>query len=234
MRVNFKPHPAVELGLSRAIIFGGGGRPGIGFGDYLNILFSTKGNREGKFDTDELAGFDASLLLPVDWLMPAKSVKLYFDGIGEDEAGGLPSNWGKLFGVKLYDIFRTGKTDLAVEYANNHVPGKPNVFYNHSVYQAGYTYNGRIIGHYMGTDSEDLFVRLTHYLSSDLILGLQYDRQKSNLSFSPKPTLDRMGFDVTLFGPGEWEIQAGYRYENANGGSFIDNNIVFLQLTHNF
>jgi hypothetical protein len=242
IRVNFKPHPAVELGLSRAIIFSGQGRPHIGFTDYLNILFSTRGNREGKFDTDELAGFDASLLLPADWLIPAKSVKLYFDGIGEDEAGGLPSSWGKLLGAKFYDIFRTGKTDLTVEYANNHVPGKPNVFYSHSIYQAGYTYKGRIIGHYMGTDSEDIFVRLTHYLSTDIILGLQYDNQKSNLSFSPKPTLDRLQVDLTLFGPGEWEILTGFRYENADCNPtagpgnvrFTDNKFVFIQATHNF
>ncbi|MBN2021080.1 MAG: hypothetical protein JW749_12755 [Sedimentisphaerales bacterium] len=242
LRVNFKPHPAIELGLSRAIIFGGDGRPDVALGDYLNILFSTKGNREGKFDTDELAGFDASVLLPIDWLMPAKSVKLYGDFIGEDEAGGMPSNFGKLIGAKFYDILRTGKTDFVVEYANNHIPGKPDVFYAHHIYQAGYTYMGRIIGHYMGTDSENLFFRLTHYLSSDVILGLQYDRQKSNLSSSPKPTLDQIQCDLTLFGPGDWEIQAGYRYENADGSPtagpghirFYDNKILFMQLIHNF
>jgi hypothetical protein len=174
--------------------------------------------------------------------MPAKSVKLYTDCIGEDEAGGLPSNWGKLFGAKFYDIFRTGKTDLIIEYANNHVPGKPNVFYNHHIYQAGYTYEGRIIGHQMGTDSEDLFCRLTHYLSSDAILGIQYDRQKNNLSSSPKPVLDQIQLDLTFFGlsflsdniDADWEILVGYRHENASGGGFIDNDIFFLQLTFDF
>ena len=250
MRINFKPHPAVELGLSRAIIFGGAGRPGIGLRDYLNILFSTKGNREGKFDTDELAGFDASVLLPVDWLIPAKMVKLYVDAIGEDEAGGLPSNFGKIFGAKVYDILGTGKTDLTIEYANNHVNGKPNVFYNHHIYQAGYTYKDRIIGHHMGTDSKDLFLRLTHYLSSDVILGIQYDRQTSNLSSSPQPRLEQVQFDLTFFGlpalsgvegpagsdviGDNWEIQAGYRHENASGGGFIDNDILFLQVTYDF
>ncbi len=234
MRLNFKPHPAVELGLSRAIIFGGDGRPDIGLRDYLNILFSTKGNREGKFDTDELAGLDASVLLPVDWLLPAKSVKLYFDGVGEDEAGGLPSDWGKLFGAKFYDIFRTGKTDLTLEYANNHVPGKPDVFYNHHIYLAGYTYKDRIIGHFMGTDSEDLFVRLTHYLNKDVILGLQYDRETSNLSSSPQPIVERAGFDVTLFTPQDWRINAAYRFEKTTNTPLPDNHILFFQVTLDF
>jgi hypothetical protein len=251
MRINFKPHPAVELGLSRAIIFGGEGRGGLGLRDYLDIFLATKENRPGKLDNDQLAGFDASVLLPVDWLMPAKTVKLYVDAIGEDEAGGLPSNFGKIFGAKVYDIFGKGKTDLTIEYANNHVPGKPNVFYSHHIYQAGYTYKDRIIGHQMGTDSKDLFLRLTHYLSSDVILGIQYDRQTSNLSFSPQPRLEQVQLDLTFFGlpllpapesrkqgndavGNDWEIQAGFRHENARGGGFIDNDILFLQVTFDF
>ena len=64
---------------------------------------------------EELAGFDISLLLPVDKLLPAGNVKLYTDFVGEDEAGGLPSNFGKLYGIKIYDIFKKGRTDLTVE-----------------------------------------------------------------------------------------------------------------------
>ncbi len=234
MRINFKPHPAVELGLSRVIIFGGKGRPAYGFGDYWRAFLGRNESLPGDRDNDQLAGFDASVLLPIDWLMPAKYVKLYTDCVGEDEAGGLPSNWGKLFGAKFYDIFKTGKTDLTIEYANNHVPGKPNVFYSHSVYLDGYTYKDRIIGHQMGIDSEDLFLRLTHYFSSDVILGIQYDRQTSNLSSSPKPKLDQIQWDLTLFGPDNWDIQAGYRHEDARGGGFIDNDILFLQVNFDF
>jgi len=235
LRLSFKPHPAVELGLSRAIIFGGAGRGGLGLRDYWNIFLATKENRPGKLDNDQLAGFDASVLLPIDWLMFAKSVKLYGDFIGEDEAGGLPTNFGKLFGAKIFDIGRTGRTDLTIEYANNHIPGKPNVFYNHHVYQAGYTYRGRIIGHYMGTDSKDLFVRLEHYLTNDIILGLQYDKQTHNLSSSPQPTLERAVIDITVFAQDGWQLNAGYRHENGKNGSPIpDNNILLLQLTYDF
>lgn len=234
MRINFKPHPAVELGLSRAIIFGGEGRPSLGLRDYWNIFFATKENRPGKLDNDQLAGFDASLLLPVEWLMPAKSVKLYTDWIGEDEAGGLPSSWGKLFGAKVSDILKTGRTDLIIEYANNHIPGKPNVFYSHHIYQAGYTYKDRIIGHHMGTDAKDLFFRLTHYLNKDFIVGLQYDKQTSNLSSSPQPTIDQTGLDITFFAPHNWQLNAGYRYEDTKNSPLPDNHILFLQATYDF
>jgi hypothetical protein len=234
IRLNFKPHPAVEIGLSRAIIFGGEGRPGIGFRDYFDILFSTQGNRTGRLESDELGGLDASLLLPIEQFLPAKSVKLYFDGIGEDEAGGIPSNWGKLFGAKIYDIFKTGRTDLTLEYANNHISGKPNVFYTHGTFSPGYFYKDRVIGHFMGTDSEDLFVRLTHYLNPDVILGLQYDREKSNLSSSPQPIVERAQFDITLFTSRDWRINAAYRFESTKNTDAADNHILFFQLTYDF
>jgi len=234
MRINFKPHPAVELGLSRTMIFGGEGLPGYSFADYIRAFFANNESLAGNLENDQLAGADVSVLLPIDWLLPAKSVKLYFDGVGEDEAGGLPSNWGTLFGATFYDIFKTGKTDLTVEYANDHIPGKPDAFYTHGLFSPGYFYKGRVIGRFMGTDSKDLFVRLTHYLNPDMILGLQFDRETSNLSFSPKPVIDRAGFDVTFFAQDNWRFNAAYRYESAKDTPLPDNHIVFFQLTSDF
>ena len=174
------------------MIFGGEGQATYSLRDYFKALTGRNESLSGDKENDQLGGFDASVLLPIDWLMPAKYVKLYTDWAGEDEAGGLPSKWGRLYGVKFFDIFKTGKTDFCIEYANDHVPGYPNVFYTHRLYTPGYTYKDRVIGHFMGTDSEDLFFRLTHYLNKNIILGLQYDTEKSNLSSSPQPKIDRI------------------------------------------
>ena len=234
MRINFKPHPAVELGLSRAILFGGEGRPKYGFGDYLKAFFGNNESLSGDKENDQLGGFDASVLLPIDWLLPAKSVKLYTDWVGEDQAGVFPSKWGRIYGMKFYDILKTGKTDLDIEYANNHVPGNPNVFYTHPAFDPGYFYKNRVIGHFMGTDSKDLFFRLTHYLNKDVILGLQYDIETSNLSSSPQPRTDRIQSDITLFTPKGWQLNAGYRYELTKDTPQPDNHIVFMQITYDF
>jgi hypothetical protein len=234
IRLNFKPHPAVELGLSRTMIFGGEGRDTYSLNDYFKALLGRNESLSGDKDNDQLGGFDASVLVPFDWLMPVKTAKLYTDWVGEDEAGGLPSNWGYLYGIKLFDIFKTGKTDLCIEYANNHISGKPNAFYTHHIYTAGYTYKGRVIGHFMGTDSENLFFRLTHYLNKDIILGLQYDTEKSNLSSSPQPKIDRIQSDITLFTTKNWRFNGGYRYEHTKNTPLPDNNIVFMQLTYDF
>jgi hypothetical protein len=229
LRLNYKPNPAFEFGLSRAIMFGGSGRPGVGLRDYFSMW------RPGpeQPETNQLAGFDASVLIPLDGKIPAKSIKLYTEFIGEDEAGGLPAKQGRLFGMQLNDIFRTGRTDLRIEYANNHVPGYPNVFYTHGLYRTGYKYKGRIIGHHMGTDARDLFVRLTHYLREDLILGLEFDREVRGLSSTTRQTTDQIGFDLTFFSSNNWQLKTGYRYEISKN-SAQDNHIFHLQLIHNF
>ena len=230
LRLNFKPHPAFEFGLSKAIMYGGSGKPGVSWKDYLDMWLPQPEQPE----TNELAGFDVSVLLPLDGKIPAKSIKLYTDFIGEDEAGRLPAKWGRLFGVQLNDIFRTGRTDLRMEYANNHVSGAPDVFYVHSVYGSGYTHKGRVIGHHMGTDTQDVSIRLTHYLTEDIILGLEYDREKG-LSSTHSQTIDQYGLDLTFFTSKNWQLRTGYRYENAkNSANRPDNHILHLQLVCNF
>jgi hypothetical protein len=237
LRLNFKPHPAFEFGLSRAMMFGGSGRPRLGLRDYWHVFWATQENRPGKLDNNQLAALDASVLVPLGGKIPAKSIKLYMDLAAEDEADGLPSNWGKLFGMQLNDILHTGRTDLRVEYAHNRIPGKPNAFYNHAIYQSGYTYKGRIIGHHMGTDAQDLFVRLTHYLTEDLILGLEFNREQNNLSARPHQTIDRVGVDLTSFSSSNWQWSAGYRYQNADNSrpeDKNDNHIFFIQFVYDF
>jgi len=234
MRVNFKPHPAVDVGLSRAIMFGGAGRPGLSLADYWDVFLATQENRPGKLDNNQLAGVDVSVLLPVGEILPARSVKLYGDFAAEDEAGGLPSNWGKLVGMKLYDVFKTGRTDVLVEYARNRIPGKPNAFYSHYLYTSGYTYRGRIIGHHMGTDASDLYLRVSHYLSKDLILGAAYDIEQSNLSAANQYKVNQLELDVTYFTPGNWELKGCYRFEDARSNSAEDNHIFSVLMTYNF
>jgi len=157
LRFDFKPNPFFEFGMSRVIMFDGSGNPRVGLRDYINYWKIQPEQPQ----TNQLAGFDVSLRLPLWDTIPARTVKFYAEFIGEDEAGGLPAKWARLFGMKVNDIFKTGRTDMRIEYTNNHVAGAPNVFYTHSLYQSGYTYKGRVIGHHIGTDASDLFIRVS-------------------------------------------------------------------------
>ncbi len=235
MRLNFKPHARWEVGLSRVVMFGGRGVPRVDLFDYGKMFLA----RSEQEENNQLAGFDTSILLPLAEIpygrhLPMRSIKLYFDGAGEDEAGMLPSNWGFLYGVQLNDILKTGRTDIRIEYADNHVTGKPNVFYNHSLYTSGYTYKGRVMGHHMGTDSRDLFAQLSHYVTDDLIFDIVYDRQTHNLSEDNHPRLNTVGCNLTFFPSSQWRILAGYRYEDGEGEDYDDNHVVQLQLIRDF
>jgi hypothetical protein len=50
----------------------------------------------------------------------------------------------------------------------------------------------------------------------------------------PQPTVERAGFDVTLFTPQDWRLNAAYRFENATNTALPDNHILFFQVTFDF
>ncbi len=235
IRFNIKPHPAVELGASRVVMFGGHGVPRVDLGDYFKMFVAGSEEEEN----NQLAGIDASLWVPMNRLplgemLPLRSVKFYGDAAGEDEAGGLPSEWGILGGVSLNDLFKTGRTDLRIEYADNHDAEKPNVFYTHSLYTSGYTYEGRVIGHHMGTDSRDVFVQLSHYLTDSLLLDLIYNRKTHDLSSQTNPRMDVYECDLTILDVGNWRAVTGYRYEEWKDTDMDDNHVFQIQLIRRF
>lgn len=230
IRLNIKPHPLVELGASRVAMFGGHGVPSVDFFDYARMFVA----RSEQEENNQLAGFDISILVPLWKAAPLRSVRLYADIAGEDESGGLPSKWGEVFGVQLNDLFKTGRTDLRIEYANDHVSGFDDLFYTHSLYTSGYTYEGRVIGHHMGTNSSDLFVQLSHYLTEDMILDLAFDRQTGDLRTEEEASLDIYEAGLTFFASRDWRIRAAYRYEDRGELDDEDNHVIQLGLVRRF
>ncbi|MCL5279176.1 MAG: capsule assembly Wzi family protein [Planctomycetes bacterium] len=233
LRVNIKPHPWVELGVSRVSLFGGHGMAPLDFLDYFKPLVTpARYGEQGIAGTDQIAGFDGSLLIPLPNNGLLRTIKFYADVAGEDAGGFWPYKWGEIYGVKFNDILKTGRTDLRLEYANDVVPGYPYVWYTHSVYTSGYTYEGRVIGHHMGPESRDLFVQLSHYLSSDLIVDLAYDRHTHGYGNETITNIYEAG--VTYFASRNWQVMGGYRFEQREDRGSDDNHIVEVGLIRRF
>jgi hypothetical protein len=230
IRLNIKPHPAVELGASRVVMFGGHGQPGLDFFDYIKPLVAF----HEQAANNQLAGFDGSLLLPLPKNGLLRSIKFYADAAGEDEAGLLPTKWGDLLGVQLNDILKTGRTDFRIEYADDIVPKYPDVFYTHGLYTSGYTYEGRVIGHHMGTHSRDLFMQLSHYLTNDLIVDGVYDLHSHRTSDDTRTTTNIFGWGATYFASQDWQITGGYRFEKRKGQEGGDNHILEMGFIRRF
>ena len=159
MRLNFKPIPSLEIGLSRTAQWCGDGRP-CGFDTFVDLLLGRDNVGDDGIDTsnepgNQLAGIDirwASTLF-------GKPIAVYGQFIGEDEAGGFPSRYlgqlgletsgmlgsrwsyrwfGELAGTSC-DFFKS--TEIF------------NCAYNHGIYKTGYRYRGRVVGHASDNDS---------------------------------------------------------------------------------
>lgn len=159
MRFNFRPLPSLEIGLSRTAQWCGDGRPcdASVFSDLLlgqdNIGDDNIGdsNEPG----NQLAGIDFR------WSLAGMSVPaaVYGQFIGEDEAGGFPSRYIGQFGVEAYGRWSNNWSwRWFGEFAGTscqfyETSERFNCAYNHVIYQTGYRYRGRSIGHGADNDS---------------------------------------------------------------------------------
>lgn len=159
MRVNFKPIPSLEIGLSRTAQWCGSGRP-CGFDTFVDLL-AGRDNRGDAGTTlanepgNQLAGVD------VRWAtrLFSRPIAFYSQLIGEDEAGGYPSRYLGQFGLEStgtigerwsYRWFGEFAATSCGFWKSNEIF---NCAYNHGIYRSGYRYRGRTVGHNTDNDS---------------------------------------------------------------------------------
>jgi hypothetical protein len=168
MRLALKPNRYLELGASRALHFGGEGQD-ESFSTFWDIL---TGQRESAGNTpvgNSLASLDAKVHLP----FPAQPLVLYGEWGGEDQSQPFVfTRHAWLAGVFLPSIGTYRKADLRVEFGNT-LTNDTGVWYQHPEYP--HQYDGRILGHHMGTDAKDLFVEAHLFLDPSSYLELKYD-----------------------------------------------------------
>lgn len=244
MRVNIKPFTFLELGASRTILLGGRGPAApkgaedLSLGEWWKQLVGKELSTTRELDTDQIGGFDFLIHLNVDkYFRKLRTLDIWGELYGEDEAASLPSKNGFVLGMKLGDIFLTGQTNLVIEHADNVINQYPSTWYNHSVYKSGYTYYKRIMGHDMGSDARDTFISLEHYLRPELILKLGYDYQKRGAQ-SETPEA-RHCYDLGLIW---WQsehcfLQSGYRHESIDDMDHLEkndrnNNILWFSINY--
>ncbi|WP_411687233.1 capsule assembly Wzi family protein [Acinetobacter indicus] len=157
LRVTAQPLPYIELGASRAIQWGGEGRP-----ESLSSLWDAfVGNKDnggtGEPDpSNQIAGFDARLNLQPLVQMP---LGIYAQYVGEDEAGGLPAKKMYLAGVDYSSSYQNMPYQLYTEWADTRTNGKAQgISYNHTNYTDGFYQHGYPLAHAMGGDGQMISV----------------------------------------------------------------------------
>jgi hypothetical protein len=157
-RVNIKPRPWLEFGVTRTAQWCGGERP-CDWNTFTDMLAGRDNQIEnGGVSADQpgnqMAGYDMRLRSP--WR--ALPLAFYTQLIGEDEAGGLPSKFLGLLGLETWSSLPLGALRVRAEYADTacnfsrQVP-QFDCGYRNEIYPQGYTYRGRVIGHSMDNDS---------------------------------------------------------------------------------
>lgn len=153
-RLQFAPLEGLELGLSRVVEWGGGGRE-ENLGTFWDSLVGHDNVDGSAYNpSNQLGGFDARYTLRAG---PGTAWSIYGQAIGEDEAGGLPSMYLGSAGVDV--AFAAGAASMRafVERANTVAGGiaghdRPGVAYRHNVYLQGYTQQGQPLAFPAGGD----------------------------------------------------------------------------------
>ncbi len=188
MRLAARPSRFLELGLSRSMIYGGKGHDS-GPSAWWNAFKGENTNDPGdKGLVNQIAGFDGTLTLP----FPSQPVQAYLELAGEDQAHLLgtfipfPSKFAYVTGVFLPTLFGSAAYDLRVEWARNHWRGNGPAWYVHPVSGEGYAhfYRGRVVGHPMGTDAQDLSLQGHYFFLPSTYLEVTASRTDR---FSPGP-----------------------------------------------
>jgi hypothetical protein len=157
-RINIKPRPWLEFGVSRTAQWCGSGRP-CGWQVFKEMLLG-QDNTSGTGDRsdepgNQMAGYDLRMRSPWRKLPMA----LYAQMIGEDEAGSLPSKFLGLFGLETWGSIGGGAWRVRLEYADttcsfSRTEPQFDCAYRNSLYPQGYAYRGRIVGHSLDNDSQ--------------------------------------------------------------------------------
>ncbi len=167
LRFNFKPIPSLEIGLSRTAQWCGEGRP-CGLDTFIDLLLGKDNRGDAGIDQsnepcNQLAGIDfrwAGTLFE-------RPLAVYSQVIGEDEAGGFPSRYLGQVGIETSGMLGSRWSyrwfgEFAGTSCKFHQSSE--IFdcaYNHSIYQTGYRYRGRVVGHAADNDSRIVATGLT-------------------------------------------------------------------------
>jgi len=159
MRFNFKPFPSLEIGLSRTAQWCGDGRP-CGLDTFIDLLLGKDNVGDDGIDLsnepgNQLAGID------IRWATTVfkQPIAVYGQFIGEDEAGGFPSRYLGQLGLETSGMLGTRWPyrwfgELAGTSCDFYQSTEIfNCACDHGIYETGYRYRGRVVGHAYDNDA---------------------------------------------------------------------------------
>jgi Capsule assembly protein Wzi len=245
IRINFTPASFLELGFGRAVQFNGDGRPSMGADDYLRVLFGPgSDDPNSPANSNSLFSADFSLRLTnVSRYLPLfRDLEIYGE-VGWDDTCCediyVPLRPGGLVGIYSPNLFGSAQTELRIEYA-----ATSRIQFNNALYTSGYSYKGRPIAHFIGTRAQDFYVRIGHWFSPDLLIGVEFDRARIgpvlfNTVNLPREKRFAVGLDLSYRFSEALTLFGAYQFSSSdNAGSVpaldVTNHLFRVEATYAF
>jgi len=222
LRVSNVPASWLELGFTRLTQFNGRGR-GQSFPQAVWDAYFSKANVGGDKDVNEQVSLDLRARVPrVPYLIPFPAgLQVYGELASEDKWSKIPipSRAAFLVGVYIPQVSRMGTMDLRIEYADTDFTRRKTtdnleqVWYNSGLYVSGMRFRGFPLGHHMGTDAIDFFVRSTRHLSDSLRLGASFNWQERDRGQALHETKRESSLDLTWWVSDQTQVTFGYTHQ---------------------
>ncbi|MEM5868293.1 MAG: capsule assembly Wzi family protein, partial [Candidatus Aenigmatarchaeota archaeon] len=165
LRLNFKPSTSFEIGLNRALMYGGEGRPQYKLKEYPKLIIGRDETIGGRFDNDSYFGFDVKFDIPIKFF---DTFQLYYERNATDIESpfkkGDPQKLHFPFIIlKFHDDAKTygirakrGKILVNAEYTET----AKTMYLHHRYPKEGFTYHGFPLGYPYGRNVRHAFLLL--------------------------------------------------------------------------
>ncbi len=215
MRASYHPTSWLDLGVNRAILYGGKGREVYDTPkDWWELFTATNENvdpgESHRYDNDQYVSLDLTVRLPfLNGWGPLKGGKVYWEygatdiiskWQGEDTGNWEPFQLNRVANLAgLY--LTTAVTEFRFEWAETDTP-----WYRNGQYPQGYTYRGYPLGHHMGGDAQNWFFELSRHFGPGWRARVSLDLEERARSTGTEERRAEWGFGLEARRVRLWDV----------------------------
>jgi hypothetical protein len=241
LHLDFKPTPRLEVGINQITVYGGKGKGNLSLSNHIHAMFFNNANQGTDSGNSEVSIFFSFRWYDFHNFLSLAETLSFYGELGAEDMAIPPDDRAFQLGLLFGDFLKwQGRLQLRLEYANTtpfRKKDKEMVWYSHAEHPA--TYEGRVFGHHVGTNADDIFGRLGILLNSRLEIGLQGDYERHGTALPSEEQVLQGQVDATCRLSDSFSIFGSFGLENVTNVNFIrdtseNRSFLALQLQYYF